>query len=526
MPSLMDELCVHLMMELVVYCVLPFIYANAEAAITGGDSAAMKAMWREDVRASKCAEAAAKQGDLATLKWLKEKNPDAVLYSHAMREAAAGGHFKIVKWLYCAGAFCSTDVMDAAAGSGNIKMVKWLGNRGEMCTVEAMDNAIKNNRFEMAKWLHENRDEGCSNKVGEFSTYEGNLDLVKWVRDNYRNIFCEWMAMECAIEGGYVHIAKWLWEHRNRYLSTDDYSYSAMCSYNLDMIKWAHDEMGLEFSRLSIDRLLEDGNDEIVKYVCENMKERLCIRTALISAAVGGHFELVKWVYEKHRTEYEDKDGHQDYHVDSVVSSGNLEMIEWFYERREIFHEYSDPIQQAAENGHLDSIKWLFSIGYNQSEQAINTASENGHLDIVICLISNGFVADKHDINIAAANGHLDIVEYLANLGLKCSQYALDNAIKNGFLSVVQWLYENCKKLKFKNASNKAAENGRLSVLAWLEENKVARCTNEGMVKAVKNGKLDVVLWLINNRRCENVKELISACSNEKNQNVIAYLSK
>ena len=50
-------------------------------------------------------------------------------------------------------------------------------------------------------------------------------------------------------------------------------------------------------------------------------------------------------------------------------------------------------LQSAAENGHLNIVQYLVSIGANihaSDDQALRLAAENGHLEIVQYLVSIG----------------------------------------------------------------------------------------------------------------------------------------
>ena len=85
-------------------------------------------------------------------------------------------------------------------------------------------------------------------------------------------------------------------------------------------------------------------------------------------------------------------------------------------------NEYRKAYLEAAEKGSLDIIVWLdkkYQINFDKNA-AIKLASENGHLEIVQYLVSLG--ANIHADNEfavlrASANGHLEVVKYLVSLG-------------------------------------------------------------------------------------------------------------
>jgi len=106
----MDYLFEILPKEVVVYSISPFIYNSAEDAAKYDDFTSMKLMWNEGIRVNKCAENAASCGNIELLKWLLAKNYNAVLYSHALREAVANNQLETVDWLCKIGCFRSSGV--------------------------------------------------------------------------------------------------------------------------------------------------------------------------------------------------------------------------------------------------------------------------------------------------------------------------------------------------------------------------------------------------------------------------------
>jgi ankyrin repeat protein len=80
--------------------------------------------------------------------------------------------------------------------------------------------------------------------------------------------------------------------------------------------------------------------------------------------------------------------------------------------------------KEAAENGRLDTVKYLISMGANvhaNDDYALRWAVGNGHLDTVKYLVSIG--ADAHAcrfsaIRWATADGHYDTLDYLKSIGV------------------------------------------------------------------------------------------------------------
>nr|XP_012563333.2 secreted RxLR effector protein 124-like [Hydra vulgaris] len=136
--------------------------------------------------------------------------------------------------------------------------------------------------------------------------------------------------------------------------------------------------------------------------------------------------------------------------VDFAESIGKLDLIKLLNQLGYRGTELA--IDSAAENGHLEVIKYLHELGTND---AINNAAENGHLEVVKYLHEKGYRCLNWVFDYAAKNGHLEVVKYLHELGYKGSKWAIDNVAHKGHLEVVKYLHEK----GYKNIRNKKQEN-------------------------------------------------------------------
>ena len=152
-----------------------------------------------------------------------------------------------------------------------------------------------------------------------------------------------------------------------------------------------------------------------------------------------------------------------------------------------IFPNISDPTNrikyhaciQAAANGHLDTIKYLVSLGADitaQDNYSVRVASGNGHLETVKYLVSLGAditAQDNYSVRWASANGHLDVVKYLVSLGADITaqnNYSVRVASDNGHLNVVKYLVSlGANITDRKNAAVcYAASSGHFDVVKYL----------------------------------------------------------
>lgn len=102
--------------------------------------------------------------------------------------------------------------------------------------------------------------------------------------------------------------------------------------------------------------------------------------------------------------------------VEEAARRGKLHVMEWLVENHELFIWKDMAAGAAAENGHLEVIKWLVGrevFSSNWSIYAAASAATHGHVEIVEWVISlQGLVAEEALSNAVAA-GHFDIAKRL-----------------------------------------------------------------------------------------------------------------
>lgn len=160
----------------------------------------------------------------------------------------------------------------------------------------------------------------------------------------------------------------------------------------------------------------------------------------------------------------------------------------------------------SAQKGRLDIFKWLYNNSVNWNNMVtidiyITVAAENGHLDFVkflyeICEERNSNVF-LYPIDHAAKNGHLDIVKWLHKREPHgCTTNAMDLAAENGYFNVVKWLCENRTEGCGVFTVVKAANNGHLEIVKYLIENKLGSPSSDVLYTAASRGYLEIVDYL------------------------------
>lgn len=136
-----------------------------------------------------------------------------------------------------------------------------------------------------------------------------------------------------------------------------------------------------------------------------------------------------------------------------------------------------------CENNHLDTVKYLFSIGIcvsiDRISRTLSTTAMKGHLDIIRYLVEQGSNINSNDnsaLKYSSEFGHLAVVQYLVTNGADVqanNNYALRLACQNGHMDVVQYLVESSANVNANNgeALISSAEKGHTDIVRYLLKN-------------------------------------------------------
>ncbi|EGG18677.1 hypothetical protein DFA_04173 [Cavenderia fasciculata] len=282
-----------------------------------------------------------------------------VLY-RAINHAAKNGRLDIVEYLHLNRTEgCSTLAMDKAAMNGHFNVVQWLHwNRKEGGTTNALDFA---STLEIVEFLDKNRQEGATKTAMDNAALMGRLDIIKYL-DKNRTEGCSAQAIDNSIRNNHPDITKWLVENRSE-----------------------------RFQAYSMDYAIKpfQETNEMIYYIHENSKIK-CTPNAT-----------------------------------KAIEMGRLDLVEFFYQhyRAAAMWTYGlTPLSDAAFNGHLDIVQFLFKTGNygHHILNAIERASNNGHLNVIKFLylnrtnemnlsksLSNAINYNQHN------NNYLDVVKYI-----------------------------------------------------------------------------------------------------------------
>ncbi len=161
------------------------------------------------------------------------------------------------------------------------------------------------------------------------------------------------------------------------------------------------------------------------------------------------------------------------------TKSGDLLLVKSFFLKKIDFKIQNDLLVIAAENGHLEIVKYLVDNQVNIDEKgnlALNFSSANGHLEVVKYLVLKG--ADIHadnafSLRLASEKGHLEIVKYLVKQGANIysqEDEILRNASENGDSEMMKYLLFDCKMKVKQETKNWIMKKNYQEVLDMIEK--------------------------------------------------------
>ena len=148
--------------------------------------------------------------------------------------------------------------------------------------------------------------------------------------------------------------------------------------------------------------------------------------------------ELLKWIREEKKCDWDSGT------INAAARQGNLEMVKYCVANE--CPMYEDACENAAENGHLEILKYLREeVKARWDWNTATRAAKNGHLHILEYLVEREFDEyDEFSCESAAKFGHLDCLKYLHETAkAPWDHVAVFAAHKNNHTECVQYLLDN-----------------------------------------------------------------------------------
>ena len=169
------------------------------------------------------------------------------------------------------------------------------------------------------------------------------------------------------------------------------------------------------------------------------------IHNILIDTIRNNHSDLFKWLTPD--TNLTLPRAVREYH-EQAAHSGSLEILKYlqtqtqFRGGNECFWS-AWSCYYAAQNDHLEILKYLHENGYPWNIDACYHAAMKGHLDILKYLHENGCRWDTCVCAYAVENGHFEILKYLHENGCPCDENISNYAVCNDQYEILDYLRKN-----------------------------------------------------------------------------------
>lgn len=288
------------------------------------------------------------------------------------------------------------------------------------------------------------------------------------------------------------------------------------------MLQLLQDYVTLDSTMYAVDAAAGRGDLAMLEWLTTRGHRVQFTPDAIHNAARNGHLSTIEWLFANHSVPLTRSATHH------AVVGGHFDVVEWLFAHSpESFSERS--MDEAAKHGHWDIVQFLHAhcrhVGC--SVYAMDEAAYAGHLAIIQFLHTHyratGCSTDAMDG--AASSGHLDVVAFLhAHRREGCTTAAMDEAAEHGHLHVVRFLHEHRREGCTTAAMDGAAANGHLDVVQWLHNNRTEGCTPDAMDGAATNGHLVIVQWLHVHRDEGCTTDAMDGAANNGHLDVLKWL--
>ncbi|TYZ67592.1 hypothetical protein PybrP1_003361 [[Pythium] brassicae (nom. inval.)] len=274
-------------------------------------------------------------------------------------------------------------------------------------------------------------------------------------------------------ERGDIEMLRWL--HKRKVFISSDSAAGAASSGNLDVLLFLH-SLGPESTSIDYKAILSAADSDHLHVLAFLMLQR--------------EWDLSKWFQDAYK---------------AAAGTGQLHIIQYLHESGVRCTKF--PIDEAAENGHLDTVRYLYVNRIGRfSRDALTRALENGHLDVVRFLCATG-QAECHErtFTFVVENEDFDILQLLCQSGIDCAvEHAMAAAVEHGKIDFVKFLYALDPKSCAENGILRTIDavwSGHLDIIKFLHECGDPKFFNwKAMHGAANQGHLDIVKFLHENR--------------------------
>jgi len=310
------------------------------------------------------------------------------------------------------------------------------------------------------------------------------------------------MIITNAISNKYSKLFRWLIGSKYSLTSTDRLFYCKLAAFygSFYILKYLYNEPN-EFSGFltnMYNSICDLMHSDNLRFLNDGPSNYKDRVPILENAAGEGHLEIIKYLF---------KISGNDLSCGGVQYSTNMLRV----------------TERAAENGHVEVLKYLYRCGYRLTPSTCANAARCGQLEVVKYLyeMDRTFFWNRIEWNrmdydreyetykemgveicsIAAANGHLEVLRFLHEHKYPWDATVCAKAAAGGHLDILKYLHENkCPSQLHgdEEACIYAARNGHLEVLKYLRDTGCP-CGKRTHEAAVEEDQIEILQYLQNN---------------------------
>lgn len=410
-----------------------------------------------------------KVGDIDTLKWLFSKgivptiemanmaagNPDPAILNllidmklypdsrgadFAIEVGLIDGKFERVKWLISLHIYPTTQGANIAAEAGQISFLDYLAALEPpiLPDVDGANMAAGADTTALI-WL-DTKGIYPDSRGLDIAAATGHGEILDFITDLNHTLEISEQGLIKAVENHHYHILEWvirktpqaitqnvvnaIYANGPDFLSnllpalllssvlppetspTVDCANTAAGKNRLDVIQWLIEKYQLFPDEIGADLAIINGCQEVVKFLWE--KHIFPTQVGMDHAYINGFLDLLPGNYKPSKQS-----------INQAIEQGQIKSLqsslrpETQFPLGFLWPPELSSINRAAGNGHLDLLKWLYSVNPE-------------------------FLPTVDGADLAASNGHLDVLDWLKTFGITHSIVGKKGAEKNGYLDVLE----------------------------------------------------------------------------------------
>ncbi|KAL2916585.1 hypothetical protein HK105_204018 [Polyrhizophydium stewartii] len=211
----------------------------------------------------------------------------------AMSAAAVGDEALLRNLVQVHGAHVTAELANMCARSGSLPLVRWIHERlsSDHWAFDAAEIAAATGSLELVEWMHSQGIE--SRSTLHSAAVAGQLHIVRWLFDhNIRNL--DENTLGETARNGHLDVLIFLREQLPQAFDnapSDEFDYTT----DLRVLKWLHSLGKLDSLNKSLTAMIDSGDIEGVRWVCDTAGVRIT-RLMFLQACAKNRAQLARWM--------------------------------------------------------------------------------------------------------------------------------------------------------------------------------------------------------------------------------------